>query len=161
MLLLQPFYDHFRDTHEAADALTDGLREHLIETGAIYPLGAGSERLADSVARRLGFECRRIDGFERVPRTVVIVAERIRRIGPVDAAIARLLHGGAERVFVATPLAESSVAYQVDDRADVFVALRRAPKLGSVGRWYDVWELPVEPAPLKREPRHTPLVAAV
>tara|TARA_B100001179_G_C18469834_1_gene350865 strand:- start:145 stop:630 length:486 start_codon:yes stop_codon:yes gene_type:complete len=161
MLLLEPLYDHFRDTHEAADELTDGLREHLVETATVYAMGGASKRLAGAVARRLGFEHADLDGVQQAPRTVILVAERIRRIGPVDAAIARLLHAGADRIFIVTPLAEAAVAREVDDRADVFVALRRAPRLGMVARWYDQWTMPAEPTIERREPRLTPMVAAV
>lgn len=128
--------DTFRDSHEAADQLAESLREHVDETAAVVALGAGSTELADVVAERLGMNRLRKG---RVPRTVVIVAERIRRIAPLDALIARLLHAGAERLVIATPLAESGAAYQVDDRADAFVCLRRTAQLGRIGAWYDHW----------------------
>jgi len=139
MLLMESLRDTFRDSHEAADQLAEGLREHVDASALIVPLDAGSERLAAAVAERLEgcFACDVIP--ERAPHTVVIVAERIRRIGPIDAMIADLLGAGAERLVLATPLAESAAAYAVDDRADAFVCLRRTPELGMIHRWYDRW----------------------
>ena len=174
MLLLEPFYDSFRDTHEAANELSEELREHLDERALVLPLGAGSRNLAARVARRLGFESADfesavepgLDPARRIPRTVILVAERVRRIRAVDAAIARLLHAGVERIIVATPLAESGVAYQVDDRADVFICLRRAPRLVSISRWYDSWRMPPTDVANSNDderlqpPVSTPLVAA-
>lgn len=138
MLLMDSLRDTFRDSHEAADQLAESLREHVHEPAVVVPLGAGSEALAAAVAERLG-HAMSATVPARAPRTVVIVAERIRRIGGVDALIDELLEAGAERLLFATPLAESRTAYAVDDRADAFVCLRRTPKLGTINAWYDHW----------------------
>ncbi len=133
MLLMDSLRDTFSDSHEAADQLAEGLREHVDAGATVVALGAGSDELAEAVADRLDLRA------HDAPRTVVVVAERIRRIGPVDRLIAQLLDGGAERILIATPLATSKAAYEVDDRADAFVCLRRTPHLGRIGAWYDHW----------------------
>lgn len=139
MLLLDSLRDTFRDSQEAADDLAEGLREHLDGPARVVPLGEGSRALAFAVARQLP-GCPVADRLPtHVPHTVVIVAERIRRIGPIDSLLSELLAAGAERILIATPLAEIDAAHAVDDRADAFVCLRRERRLGSIGRWYDDW----------------------
>jgi len=139
MLLMDSLRDTFRDSHEAADQLAQSLREHVDESAQVVPIGNGSRALAAAVSDRLE-GCSMSDGLQsHAPRTVVLVAERIRRIGPVDELMAALLESGAERVVIATPLATSKAAYAVDDRADAFVCLRRTPKLGTIGGWYERW----------------------
>jgi len=151
MLLLDSLRDTFRDSHEAARELTLSLEEHVRGPARVLPLGAGSRALACAVAEQLGRPVS--DGVPAaLPRTVVIVAERIRRLRPVDMLIAQLLRRGVERIVIATPLAESRTAYEIDDRADAFVCLRRTPKLGTIGRWYDHWTFatatPPSPPPM-------------
>lgn len=146
MLLFESLRETFRDSYEAARELANALEEHVEGPARILPLDAGSRALACAVAERLGRPVS--DGVpSTVPRTVVIVAERIRRIRPVDGLMAELLHRGAERVVFATPLAESSAAHAVDDRADAFVCLRRTPKLGMIGLWYDHWTFATATSP--------------
>ncbi len=146
MLLLDSLRDTFRDSHEAARELAEALEEHLDGPARVLPLGPGSRALACAVAERIGRPVS--DGPPScLPPTVVIVAERIRRIRPIDDLMAKLLHAGAERIMIATPLAESSAAYAVDDRADAFVCLRRTPKLGTIGCWYDHWTFATTTSP--------------
>lgn len=163
MLLTETLRDTFRDSHEAARDLAEALAEHVEGPARVLPLGAGSRALACAVAERLDRPVS--DGVPSiVPRTVVIVAERIRRIRPVDTLMAELLRAGAERIVIATPLAESRTAYAVDDRADAFVCLRRTRFLGTIGSWYDHWTYatatPPAPAP-RRAARPAPRPALV
>lgn len=157
MLLLDSLRDTFRDSNDAARQLTEGLAEHVDGPARVVPLGAGSRALACAVAERIGQPVS--DGVpSSLPSTVVIVAERIRRIRPIDELMAALLRAGVERVVIATPLAESTAAYAVDDRADAFVCLRRIATLGMISRWYDHWTFDTAraPRPMARMARPQP-----
>jgi len=158
MLLLDSLRDTFRDSHDAAHQLAEALEEHVDGPARVVPLGAGSRALACAVAGRLGRPVS--DGApSSLPSTVVIVAERIRRIRPLDELMAALLHAGAERVLIATPLAQSTTAYAVDDRADAFVCLRRTATLGMISRWYDQWTFATARTP-RPAPRMAPMARA-
>jgi predicted phosphoribosyltransferase len=160
MLLLDSLRDTFRDSHEAARELSESIEEHVEGPARVLPLGAGSRALACAVAERIGRPVSD-ETPSSVPRTVVIVAERIRRIRPVDSLMAKLLNAGAERIVIATPLAESSAAYAIDDRADAFVCLRRTARLGTIGRWYDHWTFATATPPKPSLPMGRPMLVHV